>query len=59
MDGRYGERSMDAKIVVMGNTFVFWLFLRDILTQHLRAPFILLQRCWQDQPATSLYPGQI
>lgn len=22
MDSRYGERSMDAKIVVMGNTFV-------------------------------------
>lgn len=51
MDGRYGERSMDAKIVVMGNTFVFQLFFAwyTHLTL-LRVPFI----CYRGVGKTSL-----
>lgn len=47
MNNRYGERSMDAKIVVMGNTFVFLpptaIFSREIvLTFSLYASHLLL-----------------
>jgi len=56
LDSRYGERSMDAKIVVMGNTYVVS---PKIYSACELLILISSQRCWQDQPVAALYAGQV